>query len=82
MIPVIFSGVGVIAFFDEKELRVSGAGFDLSLDLAAALFENTVTEEGLRREGANPALCGEGTDIVMDWGKVNLTTFLGTDKRN
>lgn len=72
---VTFTGIGVIVFFDESELCVSGVGFDLSLDLEDAAFENSVSEESLRSRGADPALCGEGTDIVSEWGTVNLTTF-------
>jgi len=72
---VSFTGVGVIVFFDKTELRVSGVGFDLTLDLNDAAFENTVSEEYLRSVGADPTLCGEGTEIVAEWGKVHLTTF-------
>jgi hypothetical protein len=79
---VTFTGVGVIVFFDDSELRVSGVGFDLSLNLEDALFENTVSEEHLRSIGADPAFCGEGTDIVAEWGTVNLTTFGAKEEIN
>lgn len=74
---VTFTGIGVVTFSDVRELRVHGAGFDLTLDLSGAVFENVVSEEYLRSRGADPSLCGEGLDIVSEWGKVNLTTFLG-----
>jgi hypothetical protein len=79
---VTFTGVGVVTFFDKKELRVHGSGFDLSLVVEGADFEDVVTEEYLRSVGADPSLCGEGMTVVSDWGKVVLTTFVGGGKDN
>jgi hypothetical protein len=75
---VTFFGVGVISFLDKKELRVTGVGFNLTLNLTEADFENVVTEEYLRSRGADPLLCGEGMTVVSEWGKILLSTFLGT----
>jgi hypothetical protein len=79
---VTFTGTGVVTFSDVRELRVHGIGFDLTLALDGAVFENVVTAEYLRSRGADPSLCGEGLDVVSDWGRVNLTTFLGESKPN
>jgi hypothetical protein len=79
---VTFTGVGVVTFLDAKELRIRGVGFDLTLDLEDTRFENAVTAEFLRSRGADPSLCGEGLEIVSEWGRVNLTTFSGESKLN
>ena len=75
LIPVNFSGIGSISAFDDVRLKISGDGFEIGFDLRDAAFGNTATAEGLRAIGVDPVLCGEGTEIDLEWGKISLATI-------
>jgi len=71
-----FEGTGQIIDFDEQGLRLSGAAFELILDLESAGFDATATKAGLLGSGLNPDAYPESTEIWLESGdKIRFSTL-------